>query len=315
MEQRPMTEVEQKYTYSQSRQISGQCGLIGYLRADMGRSGTEFWSTWNGFRDDLKTDKFRGEIDDVINELRDKGFLQNRRALEQYYQNNSDARFDGEFARDMEYFGVRVDTDNYSYLMRLTPRQGEYNMYCYCYRKDWLDSHIERAGRGIRFINPYYQELFRIKDGGTIVRRERVSGKADKFTCRYIDDYHVEINKNIYHICEWAEICTRNGYTCEPVRESLPLQCYSTIPSSGELVLIKRNEQGYYPCPKINSVNPDVNREFANEANAKMGVTKAQEEAMLAGSMFGWHTSAADPNNYDDKGNPVKPKHKDRDSR
>ena len=53
---------------------------------------------------------------------------------------------------------------------------------------------------------------------------------------------------------------------------------------------------------------PDArqNREFADDCNVKNGVTKAQEAAMLAGSMFGWQTPAADPKNYDEQGQPVK---------
>lgn len=45
-------------------------------------------------------------------------------------------------------------------------------------------------------------------------------------TCRYIDDYHVEIGDNLYHICELAERKEQNGHTYEPVRTDLPEQCY-----------------------------------------------------------------------------------------
>ena len=48
-------------------------------------------------------------------------------------------------------------------------------------------------------------------------------------------------------------------------------------------------------------------REAADIANDTIGVTKKQEAAMLAGSLFGWQTPAADPKNYDDNGNPIKP--------
>lgn len=54
------------------------------------------------------------------------------------------------------------------------------------------------------------------------------------------------------------------------------------------------------------------NREFADDRNVKNGVTKAQEAAMLAGSMLGWQTPAADPRNYDEQGQPIKPRQKDR---
>lgn len=59
MDYRVLTEAERKYTYSQSQQLSMQTGLIGYLRADFGSTGNEFWTTWNDFRKDLKTVNLR----------------------------------------------------------------------------------------------------------------------------------------------------------------------------------------------------------------------------------------------------------------
>ena len=58
MDYRVLTEAERKYTFSQSQQLSMQTGLIGYLRADFGSTGNEFWTTWNDFRKDLKTEMF-----------------------------------------------------------------------------------------------------------------------------------------------------------------------------------------------------------------------------------------------------------------
>ena len=62
MDYRVLTEAERKYTFSQSQQLSMQTGLIGYLRADFGSNGNEFWTTWNDFRKDLKTDDFKNLV-------------------------------------------------------------------------------------------------------------------------------------------------------------------------------------------------------------------------------------------------------------
>ena len=77
-----MIEAEDKYTFRQSTQISMQTGLIGHLRADMDTDGNGFFSSWFDFREELKTDGFKAEFDDVINSLREEGdILHNRRAL------------------------------------------------------------------------------------------------------------------------------------------------------------------------------------------------------------------------------------------
>lgn len=296
---------ERSYTYSQSQQISMQTGCIGHLRADMDSSGEGFFSSWDDFRKDLKTQEFKDEFDDVINEFRkDKNFLCNRTTLSKYCYSHPESSFGNE-----REFGVRVNTEKYAYMMRLNPHKGEYQLYCYCYRKDWLDSHLEKAQRGIRFIDSGYNELFRIKDSEQITVTSSWGEKHD-YTCRYIDDYHTEVGNNLYHICEFAERMEQNGAIYEPKEIHLPDKCYSVLPSSGEIIVINQGEKGYRPYTHQFG---ERNREMCDQMNKNLGVTKRQEAAMHAGSMFDWDVPGANPMNYDNDGNPVKPKQKHKD--
>ena len=225
LEIRALNEAERMYTYTQSQQIRSMCGNIGYLRADMDSDGNGFFSSWSDFRDDLKTQDFKDEFDDVINSLRfddtDEAFLKNRSTLATYCFSHMDALMD-----DEQSFGVRVDTQEHAYMMRLNPNRGEYNLYCYCYKKEWLDNHLNEAEKGIRFIDSHYHELFRIPDGGKIQITHQ-NGEKDIRSCRYIDNYHVEIggsSTNLYHICEFAERIESMNAKIDPIGETLEMK-------------------------------------------------------------------------------------------
>ena len=299
-EKRAMIETEDKYTFRQSSQISMQTGLIGYLRADMDTDGNGFFSTWNDWRSDLKTDEFKAEFDEVINALREEGdILHNRAALARYCYSTPQSKMQGQDG----YYGVRVDTDKFTYLLRLNPNKGEYNLYCYCYVRDWLDKHIESAQKGIRFIDSHYHEKFRIADGES-VRITRADGTWRDEPCRYIDEYHLEVGSNLYHICEFAELMEHNGNTVIPTASVLPPMCYAQLPSTGEVIMINKGESGYIPTADYPDSSYEKNTVIVNEGNRALGVTKAHAAAMLAGSMFGWNVPAADPRNYDENGYP-----------
>lgn len=297
LDMRALTEKEDKYTFSNSMQISMQCGLIGHLRADMDSDGNGFFSSWEDYRKELKSDEFKDELNKVINSLREEGdILYNRKSLAKYCFSSPQAKMNTE----QDYYGVRVDTEKYAYLCRLNPNKGEYNLYCYCYIKDWLDKHIRSAEKGIRFITPEYKEKFRISDGEKI-RITFSDGEVKDRVCRYIDDSHVEVGDDLYHICEFAERMEQCGATFIPLRSDLPEVCYSILPSTGDVIIIKHGESGYYRC-EYSTEDKAFNREFANDRNANLGVSKAQIEAMLAGSMYGWDVPAADPKSYDENG-------------
>jgi hypothetical protein len=65
----------------------------------------------------------------------------------------------------------------------------------------------------------------------------------------------------------------------------LPEFCYAIKPDSGQTVMIKRGQKGYWPASHIH----------VNAANTQLGVTPAQVEAMIVGSMFSWKVNGADP--------------------
>ena len=307
---RPMTPQEHMYSYSQSQQIMGQTGCIGHLRADFGSSGQQFYSTWNDHWVDLKTDAFKAEFDDVINALRSDerygGILKNRGTLAAYCYTYPDSSFGG----GGREFGFRADTEQYSYMLRLNPNRGEYNLYCYCYRRDRLDRHLKQAEKGIRFITPDYKEKFRIPDGDSIRSIMPGYDPLDEI-CRYVDEAHVEVGRNLYHICEFAERMKANGVTVIPMRSSLPDNCYAVLPGSTTIIIVEKGEKGYYPTD-IKVRDRAEALQFVAESNERGGVTKAQAAAMLSGSMFGWDCPAADPKSYDENGTPIRPKHKDR---
>jgi hypothetical protein len=167
--------------------------------------------------------------------------------------------------------------------------------------------------REIRFITPSYTEIFRIPDGDKI-RITNVNGEKYDYACRYIDDYHMEIRgkwNNLYHICQFAELMEQTNRTVIPLRSSLPEQCYSILPNTGEVVILKKGESEYCKTD-IDMGSKAENQVLVEEYNAKLGISKAQEKAMSAGSLFGWHVPAGDPKNYDEYGQLIKQKNKER---
>lgn len=305
----PLTFEERKYTYAQSTQLRGQTGSIGHLRGDFG-SGEQFYTTWFEHNSRLKTPEFSSELDEVINELRSNacGLLKSRRSMVDFARKNPESGFKGSYTTE---YGFRVDTEKYSYLFRCNPTQGDYNFYCFCYQREWLNDHMIRARQDIRFIDSGYKDLFKLPDGEQITIIN-LDGQKRDFPCRYIDEYHLEVGDNLYHICEFAERMERNQAIYQPKETPLPRECLSTLPSTGELIKIARYEKGYITQPARRQGTPEENRVMVDRYNSYHGISKAQEAAMLAGSMFGWDTPAAKPKNYDENGKAIKPKDKER---
>ena len=305
------TSTERLYTARQSTQISGQTGSIGHLRADMGGDGKGFFPKWSSHRENLDTEEFQQEFESVLNALvgdeQYGGFLKSRDAMRDFCQKHPESGFNDGFL-----FAFRADTAQYSYLLRLNPYKQDENLFIYCYRRDWLDRHMKQAEKGIRFITPHYDEKFRVADGDS-VRIRCQDGRVLDRVCRYIDECHVEVGTgwdNLYHICQFAEMMERNGNSVIPLRNSLPAVCYGKVPEKRAIVMFERGFDGYRSASF--ATKGRTSQKLVDELNGELGVTKAQAAAMLAGAMRGWADPAADPKNYDEQGQPIKPRHRDR---
>ncbi len=108
-------------------------------------------------------------------------------------------------------------------------------------------------------------------------------------------DYRLRIENEVRNVAE----CTHQS----PL---LPKLCYAPLPSSGEIVMIERGFKGYCKANIPQTGDAMLNRKTADDLNKAIGVTRAQAEAMAAGSLFGWDCPAADPRRYDEQGTPQK---------
>ena len=281
-----MTPQERMYSYSESSQLDAQTGCIGHLRGDFG-AGREFFTSWFDHQEEYKTNEFKSELDEVVNSLRKKGGLFfSRDSMSRYCWQHPEAEIAGNYCTE---YGFKLKTEQHTYMLRCNPNYGDYNFYLYAYVGRFLEHHMEKAKQGIRFITPGYKEIFRIPDGD-MIRIFTGGGETRDRTCRFIDETHFETSGGypsaLYHICEFAERLEKTHGTVIPLRSSLPVQCYAVLPSSDEIIIIRRGEKGYYPTDCFGH-DHQAAQAIVDEYNDRDGVTKAQRVAMIGGSMCG----------------------------
>ncbi|MFR2659815.1 MAG: hypothetical protein ACLS9N_09855, partial [[Clostridium] leptum] len=110
-----MTPEERLYAYSQSSQIEGQTGCIGYLRGDFG-AGQEFYTSWFDRRKEYKDGEFKAEFDEVVNALREKdGLLCSRASMNRFCCQHPEAEFEGNYCTE---YGFKVQTSQHTYMLR-----------------------------------------------------------------------------------------------------------------------------------------------------------------------------------------------------
>ena len=85
-------------------------------------------------------------------------------------------------------------------------------------------------------------------------------------------------------------------------RQNLPMYSFYSVPGMNMIMMVQYGEGGYWPIEQL----PEGMgaEEYADALNQMIGVSKAQQTAMLYGSMFGWSSPAARPERYDENGKP-----------
>ena len=106
----------------------------------------------------------------------------------------------------------------------------------------------------------------------------------------------MELYAHLWQGDNWS-IKTEQELFAPKLAEGLPELCFSVLPSTGELICIKRGESGYYRSD-WNTDDKEQNIELADYNNERLGVTPEQRQAMEVGSMSGWDVPGADPANY-----------------
>lgn len=107
---------------------------IGHVRGDFGRSGNQFFSTWFPCHEELKTQRFKDELQQVVDELRsDLEFplLKNRNAMRNVCMGNLQNRVPGGWHPDT--FGFKIRTEHYWYFIKCYYGLGDYNFYINCF--------------------------------------------------------------------------------------------------------------------------------------------------------------------------------------
>lgn len=138
-----ITEEEKPLVYSKYYLVDEPSNRIGYLRGYLDNSGC-MPTTWFDDKADMKTPWFHEEFNALVQWVR-QCWMKDRKALVRFcYSYTGDSL---PLNDDFGSVACKVETDRFSYYIRLNPSVGDYNIYIYCYTNT-----VKSYGDGIEIV-------------------------------------------------------------------------------------------------------------------------------------------------------------------
>jgi hypothetical protein len=140
------------------------------------------------------------------------------------------------------------------------------------------------SDRNIRFITSDYKELFTIPDGGYI-NITRNDGEIITRQCSFVDECHVRVGSETFHIAQLADRMERAGNDCEPCPEPEIVHGYVIInrmPVGDKVYVMAHNPNAVQPFVtwqgyKEKSNGYDYGHYWSNRSDALSDYAKRAE--------------------------------------
>lgn len=139
---------------------------------------------------------------------------------------------------------------------------------------------ILQEDRSIRFITPEYDDLFTLPDGAKLLL-QYPDGSTKTVPCKACpDDHHFTLgNGGVLHICQFAELCRKNGITYAPAH-SLPEDVVNTY----EIYQIARSS----PCEYV-FLNYEHSKDLLNAADYQLAYRGMLGSRLTLDNIFDLH--------------------------
>ena len=170
----------------------------------------------------------------VVNALREKdGLLYTRDSMTRFCYQRPEAEFEGNYCAE---YGFKVQTPQHTYMFRCNPNYGDYNFYLYAYVARFLEHHMKRPNRESGLSRPATRSCS-VSPMATTSAFSRAAEKPATAPAGSSTKPILKPAEGIPAPCiifanlrsDWSKLT--GGVI--PLRSSLPVQCFSVLPSSG----------------------------------------------------------------------------------